>query len=511
MNWFDRTLLVVAPRIATKRLQYQLAAQVVDKQLRKYEGASSGRRTGGWSGVGKSANAEIGAAASKLRRRARDLVQNNAWAAKGLSVIVSNMIGTGIEGQPKHDDKNLAKRAAKLWQKWTRTTACDFDGRNDFYGLQALAAETVVRDGAVLVRLRRGKYDPVPLKLQVLEVDFLDKSKGLDGVETDEDGLVVGYWLYAHHPGDNRVATRKSTLVPASDVLHIYWQNRPGQLHGASWFAPVMIPLRDLDQYEDAQLIRQKIASCFAVFIHDSVGDDTPSASTSNQKVRERLEPGIIETLPAGKDVKFANPPALDGFSDFVSAYLRKIAAGLGITYEALTGDLSKTNFSAGRMGWLEFHRNIEAWRWRMMIPQFCEPIWAAFKTAVNVHPKSRENIEDVEITWTPPRRELINPKEEIAANTQAIRSGQKTLSEVLREAGYDPEAVAQEMAEDLARLDRHGLILDSDPRNTTQQGQPRDKASASASAAASGRGGVSKAVRRWRDKAAESTSAAVA
>ncbi|MNY54344.1 hypothetical protein D3C86_1902030 [compost metagenome] len=56
------------------------------------------------------------------------------------------------------------------------------------------------------------------------------------------------------------------------------------------------------------------------------------------------------------------------------------------------------------------------------------------------------------------------------------VRAGFKSLSQVIRERGYDPATVLKEIADDNQLLDDLNLILDSDPRRTTQQGQPRDK-----------------------------------
>lgn len=42
------------------------------------------------------------------------------------------------------------------------------------------------------------------------------------------------------------------------------------------------------------------------------------------------------------------------------------------VVVRTLSGDLSQINYLSGRMGWIEFQRSIDAWRWRMFIPQFC-------------------------------------------------------------------------------------------------------------------------------------------
>jgi capsid protein len=56
---------------------------------------------------------------------------------------------------------------------------------------------------------------------------------------------------------------------------------------------------------------------------------------------------------------------------------LRAIATGLGLTYEDLTGDYTNMPFSAARMSRLRhWARVVDDWRWRLLIPQFCDPVW---------------------------------------------------------------------------------------------------------------------------------------
>jgi capsid protein len=147
------------------------------------------------------------------------------------------------------------------------------------------------------------------------------------------------------------------------------------------------------------------------------------------------------------------------------------VAASLGVTYEALTGDYGNVNFSSGRMGWIEFNRNIELWRWQMFIPQFCMTTWKWFveaATVVGVAPRG----EYVTAEWTAPRREMIDPTKEFPAMRDAVRSGLLTMSEAVRSMGYDPQNHFEEMQKDNERLDQLGLVIDSDPRKTSRGGQ---------------------------------------
>ena len=55
---------------------------------------------------------------------------------------------------------------------------------------------------------------------------------------------------------------------------------------------------------------------------------------------------------------------------------LRSIAAGMGITYEQLTGDLTGVNYSSIRAGLLEFRRRCEQFQHQVIVFQMCRPIW---------------------------------------------------------------------------------------------------------------------------------------
>lgn len=479
-NWLDSVVSYFNPVAGLRRRQARMAQEV----LRKYEGASAGRRTGGWTtSGGGSANTEIGPALSRVRERVRDLVRNNPYAGRAISLIESNTIGTGILGQVSVSED--AKRTAKLsglWKDWCYSTDADADGLHDFYGLQALTMRTVAESGEALVvrrwrRLSDGYRIPVPMQIQILEGDYIDTSKEgpladgayiLQGIEFNKRGRRVAYWLWNQHPGERILSTKKmlqSERVPATDIRHVFRADRAGQVRGISWGSPCVIRLRDFDEYEDAQLLRQRIAACFSAFVQDM---EMPIDSASaKEKFLDKLEPGAIEILPPGKEITFPNMPTVndDGHSARV---LRAIAMGFGVTYEALTGDLSNVNFSSGRMGWIEFQRNIEKWRWLMFIPRFCFPVYGWFLEAAAA---IGAETEGAQVVWTPPRREMIDPTKEVPAKRDEIRSGLISLSEAIRENGRVPEELFAEISKDQHTLDQLKLILDCDPRHISRGG----------------------------------------
>lgn len=474
MNPLDQFIASFNPQAAVRRQRARLQLDA----LRRYDGASRGRRTDGWKTQGTSADAAAAPFLPDLRNRSRDLVRNNPYAAKAVQVIVSNVIGTGIIAQAKAKrSRRRSQQLTDLWTDWaTDPRQCDFYGRIDFYGIQALSMRCIVESGEVLIRKRAtNSSQRIPLQLQVIEPDMLDTTRDValangglikEGVEYDSNGRRTAYYLYDEHPGERhlRVTNVTSSRVSADEIIHVFRQDRPLQTRGVPWASPVIIRLRDFDDYSDAQLLKQKISACFAGFLVDTEAPDANGA-----ELIDKLEPGALEILPPGKDIRFANPPSVGEFDKITREYLLQIAAGFGVTYESLTGDLSQSNFSSSRMGWLEFHRNIEAWRWQMLVPQMLNPIWDWFVTAGSIN---GIRLEGIVAQWTPPRRELIDPAKEIEATKKAVRSGFMSLSEAIREFGYEPEEVLTEMQTDNELLDKLGLILDTDPRQVSGSGQ---------------------------------------
>lgn len=493
LNMFDRFVGYFSPRSLLKRKKARLYNDFLS---RKYEAADAGRRTDGWSTNNQSANAETSTAQVRVRDRSRDLVRNNPYAARGIQIITNNVVGRGIKTQIKADTKsgssNKEKKLNRVWRAWSETTACDSEGVHTFGGLQRLAMRAVVESGEVFIRIRKEKRRIVegpdgkmvevpPVSLQVLESDFVSTSRTsgplkngntiVQGIEFDPAGTKVAYHMYLEHPGGNDIAfgSRFSTTrVPADEVLHLFRMDRPGQSRGMPWLAPVILRLRDFDLYEDAQLKRQQVAAMFTAFIHDMEGVDEFDESQDEMEIGERMEPGLMEILPPGKDVKLSNPPGADNYQEYTSVVLRAIATGLGLTYSQLTGDLSEINFSAGRIGFLETQRNFETWQKNILVNQMLRPVFDEFKKGLDILGESVNNVRGVH---TPPKREMIDPAKEVKALKDEVRSGFKTQSQAIRELGRDPDNHFDEMAEDLKRFDELGLVLDTDPRKTTSSG----------------------------------------
>lgn len=482
LNIFDKVVLAISPRRGRDRLLAKIEADNLQRVTMRYDGATSSRGGAyGWRSIGTDANAEIRGQGYKLREIARDMVRNNPYAARGVQVISEGVVGAGIIPNVEAPTAEAKKQLSNLIKSHCDSVAIDADGRHNLYGLQNLAMRSVAEAGEVLIRRYPRRVEDgltLPFQLQVLETDFLDTRRDgplsaggfiLNGIEYDAKGRRKGYHLFREHPGN--VATYRlpdSSFVPAADVAHIYRMDRPGQMNGVTWFAPVILSMRDFADYEDAQLMRQKIAACFAAFITKTDGasnlllggKEDPSRDTGLPA--EGVEPGMIMRLRDGESVTFGVPPQVEGYRDFSTVTLHKIAVGLGVDYASLTGDNSQGNFANSRMGWLRYHRSVENWQWNMLIPSLCDPVgrWLLDGAALVTGRRF-----PARVLWTPPRREMFDPAKDIKSAVEAVRGGFSSRSAEVRKLGFDPEDLDDEIKADNDRSDLNGFTFSSDSR----------------------------------------------
>ena len=461
-----------------------------------YDGIGGGRRALAWQVGNPGAVAALAFTQNELRAKSRDLVRRNAWAAAGVEAFVSNAIGTGIKPQSMLADQPLREAIHSLWWDWCEEA--DAAGLTDFYGLQALACRAMLEGGECLVRLRYRRPEdglPVGLQLQLLEPEHLPATLNQElasgnviraGIEFDKLGRRVAYHLYRSHPGDGSLAPMSGTggvvggldtvRVPVSEIIHLFRPLRPGQIRGEPWLARALVKLNELDQYDDAELVRKKTAAMFAGFVTRANPEDNlmgEGAADADGIALAGLEPGTLQILEPGEDIKFSDPADVGGsYAEFMRQQFRAVAAAMGITYEMLTGDLTQVNYSSIRAGLLEFRRRCEAIQHGVIVHQLCRPVWRAWmdqavlEGSLALPGYSRRRREYQTVKWIPQGWQWVDPQKEFNAMLTAMRAGLLSRSEAISSFGYDAEDVDREIAADNARADALGLVFESDPRH---------------------------------------------
>jgi lambda family phage portal protein len=471
-NVFARAFDYLAPGLALKR---ERLAAVRDLRA-EYAGARHNRSNDGWYVPSSSANSEVSGGLVRLRDRARSLVRDNPYGERINTVWRAHLVGDGIVAEPNTGDAALDAKLRAAWQAFADDGECDADGLSDLYGLQGLTADALVIDGEGLARLRTRRIADgfrVPFQVQLLEADHLDHTKNsfdaatgraiVMGIQIGPLGNREGYWLWRNHPGDNVFSFQAaSVFVPADQVIHTFRRRRPGQQRGVTWLHAVINTMRDLDDSSDARRFKMKVENCLSLIVRGTDATESPLGKTTTKTrsdgssfTEEELAPGMIKYVN-GEDVTVVNPSSAGGHDGVILQSQQEIAIGAGITYDQLTGDLSRNNFASLRAGKIEFRRDLSQIQWQVMVPMFCEPIWQRFVVmgaAAGLWPAGAHRAE-----WMPPRNEPIDPKKDTDAEETDVADGFATWSEVVRRRGKDPKRHAEELAAERTMLKDLGL-----------------------------------------------------
>ncbi|MDQ2080485.1 phage portal protein [Xanthobacteraceae bacterium Astr-EGSB] len=489
MNLLDEAISWFAPESGARRALARMALA----QYRHYDAAMVGRRTANWRATNASANETTRGTLARVRARSRDHVRNTWWGARIVSVVKAHAVGTGITPIVKTGNKKLNKKALAAWRQWCRT--CDAEGQLNFDGLVALATGCIVESGEVLGRLNVvAQRDPahVPLELQLLEPDHLDVSRDsvrLDGalrvvdqgVEYDTEGKRLAYWILPEHPGARGLLMRGTSMrVPADEILHAYRKDRIGQGRGVPWLAPIALKGRDTADLEEAVVIKGRIEACLAAFIKTTnsgttLANRTQTERTANNGSRriETLSPGMIKYLDQGEDITTVSPSSSLAFESILMMNWLALAAGAGVTYDQLTGDLRRANYSSLRAGKIEFRRIIEQFQWLTLVAMFLDPLWdkwCAFAQDFGVLPRRAGGYP---VEWIMPAVEPIDPLKDMQADVAAVRSGRMTYPQFCAAWGLDPEEQLDQIEAWMRDLDRRKITLETDPRVALNKGVP--------------------------------------
>lgn len=456
--------------------------------------------------------------------RSRYLSQNNGYVTAARREFASALIGDGIVPSSMVKSAELKKAIQLAWLDWT--DEADADGLTDFYGLQTMIANELFDAGECFVRFRpRLPTDglSVPLQIQLLPSEMLPLDKNErrpngnvieSGIEFNGIGKRVAYHFWRRHPGSDKqfltASVGETVAVPAEQVLHIFNPIQAGQIRGLPHTLSGIVTMAILDLYEDAELERKRVAALFGAFVtkEDDEGAgsifDRTAVDGANPPGIEpsdsfALEPGATVELRPGEDIKFAEPADVGGnYEAFMIRNLLKAAAGYGIPYAAMTGDLRQANYGSIRAGLVQFRRFISQLQNHVMIFQLCRPVWqrwmdsAVLVGAIEGMQRS-QYVSDprsiLRVKWITPRWEWVDPLKDRQAEKVAVDNGYKPRSAVIEAEGYDPEEVDETIAADRDRAEALDLQFPlaaagsvppvdpnaPEPNNPPEPSQPND------------------------------------
>lgn len=465
---------------------------------------------------------------STLRQRGRMLYMSAPLATSAVNTNRTKVVGVGLtlKSSINREILGLSKEAAKDWQRRTeaewrlwadRKANCDATGMNNFAGLQQLALISWLQSGDVFGVIQRAADSPATpytLRVHLIEADRVrtpaeygggsgfsyitdgknptNNNRIFDGVEVDDNGMAVAYYVHNTYPWENTTVPTKYARVEAygkrtglPNVMHVMGSERPDQYRGVTYLAPVIEQLLQLRRYTESALTAALIQSFFTAWIisktdkteipvgevgaGDIVG--IPSANPldndySHSPNEYEMAPGTVIHLDEGEDIKFGNPNMpVTGFDSFVKTFCQMAGAALGEPYEVLLKTFN-SSYSASRAALLEAWEEFKMRR-SWFVADFCQPIYEIWLSEAVA--RGRINapgfFEDPMIRsawcgalWIGPVQGQLDPLKEANAAVILTEHGFKTHEQVTLEmGGGDWESNVEQLAFENQKLAEAG------------------------------------------------------
>lgn len=486
MNLLDSIIGYISPAWGASRIQ----ARATLAQINAITGGKAGYNAGKLNRFNKNRpTAEVKEHALPVSQFDRlvadswDTYRNNPWARKIVSSIVSKVVGKGMICKPSATNEDgspqvaFNDRAKRLWSQLQ--SGFDFrgmpgQGGQTFAGLQRLILRATILSGNALYRLvpltvpeRIDRELPVGLVLQVLDASRLADDQHIPsgkvdpgnqiyrGLELDESGRRVAYWINSVRPGETSPAASASTRHPASEVGHVYIEDDIDQYLGTPWFASVLLDIRDTGDLKTNVLKSTSMASCIVGAYRKATGAARFGLNTTNTanvdtadgtdltdadgNAITRLQPAMMLNL--GRDGEFElHSPSQPNMNPeaFVQHMLRGVAAGLpGVKSSTVTGDYRNSSFSSERSADNDTWPEIEALQ-EWFASSFCQPIYREvvkyavlagyFEGVVTAEEFNANPSRFTECQWQGPVARSINPKDDAEAAGARVRLGQSSV-----------------------------------------------------------------------------------
>ena len=478
MNPLDRIIAAVSPETALKRECARRALHRIQNSGYGNYGASlTKKELKGWNYAGGSATEDVQENLSTLRVRARDLYMGAPIATGALKTYRTNVVGSGLTPKPVIDAEALGiteeqadaleKRISREFSLWADSTACDAERMSSFYELQQMAFLNWLMSGDVFVLLQTRERTGTPYQtcIRLIEADrvctpgdYLDISsdeKIVGGVEFDENGEVIAYYICKRHPLSYRgIVPDKDKFIRVEaygkltgrrNILHVMTRERIGTRRGVPILAPVIEAMKQLGRYTEAELAAAVVQGFQTMVIQKplasaevpigEVGEDEDTFLQKQDEGEIRLGPASIVDLAPGEEMKPWLPSRPNAtFDQFVNSISKQIGTALEIPHELLLKQFT-ASYSASRAALLEAWKSFDQWRdW--MTEKMCQPVyeeWLSEAVALGridapgffADPMIRKTYCNAQ--WYGPTQGQLDPVKEVEAAELRVRHGFST------------------------------------------------------------------------------------
>lgn len=473
-----------------------------------YDMARVERLLDGWSTTNVSENSYLRTELLRIRTRSRNLARNDDYHKGFLRHCKTNVIGPSgftlqmdVQNGDGSPDEEVNDAVEDAWKEFSKKENFTVSGLHTRVDAENLLLGTCVRDGEFLYRTVKGfPGNAHRFAIQPINPDWLDEEKNERlpngniikmGVETDEWGRRVNYWLRTYNPGDIFAfdpSGHKTVPVAASEIKHCFLFDDFEQTRGVPWIHAGATRLKMLNGFEEAALEDARGAACQNTYFTqtlDANGEYKGDAIDADGNIEEDMEPGQKRVLPLGIGVQHVDPtyPNVE-FGQFVKSILRGICTGLGVSYNSLCNDLEGVNFSSIRAGLLserDMWKLLQMW-WIHQVEVDIFSAWLEMallagqvryrKTGQRIPATAFKQINKPQFFGR--RWDWVDPLKDVQAAKEAVNNGFNSRPTIVAEqSGRDLEDVYKLMKRDKELQKKYNLNFDPVPKPAAAAAAP--------------------------------------
>lgn len=367
-----------------------------------YKAAAGGHsgELNSWGARSLSANKALLPNQEKLNARAQDMIRNSGVAKSGLDVHVDFIVGHQwrfiskpdweLLGLTKLQGERLARDIQQRFTDYAEDPDCLIDAEEK-RTLTMIAREIVsthTQTGDVFsrsewIRSRNRRYNTAIKMVDGNRVatppEKLMNNFIRGGILENRHGAARGYFVRTRHksedPAFGQIA--QFNYVPKrlpwgrKQLIHTFEPNGDGASRGSNALVSVLSQLPSLSKLQNATLQNAIINAMYAAVIKSDMspeiaqavmgGHSDQAANLMTDKMKWHQAADItfdgqqIPHLFPGEEIELLTAQTSgQAFGDFEASFLRDFARGTGVSYELLSRDWSKTNYSSGRAGLLQ-------------------------------------------------------------------------------------------------------------------------------------------------------------
>lgn len=299
-----------------------------------------------------------------LRERSRYEVANNCYAGGVVKTLAHDCVGTGprlqalfetAEGNPLESESEFTEREFSGWLG--EVTMAD--------KLRTLRmSKCASGEGLGFITTNYRLEHPVKLDYVNRECDRLcapythvANANMIDGIEIDELGYPLRYYIQSTHPGDIWGSLHDFEVRQAASVVHIFNSDRPEQHRGIPELTAALPLFALLRRFTLATVQAAEAAADIALYLEqaaDAADQEYSEAADAFEEIP--IVRGMLMSLPTGSKIgqaKAEHPGTT--YDMFKREILAEIGRIINVPINVVSGDSSRHNFSSGKLDHLPY------------------------------------------------------------------------------------------------------------------------------------------------------------